>query len=286
MRIFVFKKIGFKDRQSEKLKDANNRKAILIDVNINNDMKMLCLHQQKDYTLLPTYLEIIFNLDLETESWEVREDSLISWCKRTFGVNNRFNIEQRLEFLQSQGLISFEVIGNNTKTIPEVSVNNDQTYQEVIPNLSETIVEVTPLETPETLAALRATITNQVNKDKVTNIPQTPKGESEGFLSFYENYPKKTTKAEAWEFWKKNKLDDSLSEIMDGLNRYNVSEQWLKEHFKYTPDPIRFLKNKKWVDHPPVYTPPKQPYQIHSTALPGNQITPAHLRQSGVIDIS
>lgn len=50
-----------------------------------------------------------------------------------------------------------------------------------------------------------------------------------------------------------------------------------------SPDSLRRNWVKIWAA---IDTKPKQPYQIHSTALPGNQITPAHLRQSGVIDIS
>lgn len=50
-----------------------------------------------------------------------------------------------------------------------------------------------------------------------------------------------------------------------------------------SPDSLRRNWVKIWAA---IDTKPKQPYQIHSTALPGNQITPAHMRQSGVIDIS
>jgi hypothetical protein len=168
MEVFVFKKAGFKNRQSAKLKGVNDRGNILISCHLNSDQKIGLLHSQKDYTLLATYQEILFNLDLETETWEISATAFKDWFRKTFSVNNRFKIEERLEWLSNVGLIEFKRVSYEVST-GEVSENNSETIEKVFPNNSETFAEVYPLEPAETLTALHATITNQHNKTNTTN---------------------------------------------------------------------------------------------------------------------
>jgi hypothetical protein len=107
MEIYIFKKSGFKNRQSAKLKDAKSRNSILIDVHLQNDGKILLLHSQKDYTLLGTYLHILSRIDLEDEVWQVRVDEFKNWFRKTFNVGNKFEIEKRIQWLADAGLFEF-----------------------------------------------------------------------------------------------------------------------------------------------------------------------------------
>jgi hypothetical protein len=145
--MYVFRKPGFQKRQSEKLKDVNSRKAILVDANIVNDSKILMLHEQRDYTLFPLYLHILSKLDLQTESWEVREDEFRSWFLSTFKVSNRFALLSRLQWLSNAGLIEFYSTPNEVLT-ESCHVPNDV--------LTESY---TLLETAETPVSLHATKT-------------------------------------------------------------------------------------------------------------------------------
>lgn len=118
--------------------------------------------------------------------------------------------------------------------------------------------------------------------------PLPPDGGDEkkfsAFDEFYGNYPIKTTKKEALAFWTKNKLDSKLLEILEGLNRYKVSDLWTKEKGAYVCDPIRFLTKERWRDDP-------EPARLNAvkrpigTMLGGNEITPAHLRPNGPIKL-
>ncbi len=113
MDVYIFKKPGFKKRQSAKLRDANHRDSILVDVGILNDEKIMLLHAEKDYTLFSTFIHILGKIETESESWEVRVDIFKNWFRKTFGVNNRFDIDQRLEWLSNHGLIEFKRVSND-----------------------------------------------------------------------------------------------------------------------------------------------------------------------------
>ena len=157
MEFYVFSKPGFKQRQSDKLKDANTRRAILVDCDLNNDPKILMLYAQKDVSLIGILFEIWANLDTETETWEIPKHHFDHWVRKTFSDSNRFDVQKRLQWLSNNGLIGFQCIPN------EVPIGS-----QCIPN--------TPLELPETRVALRATITNtkQTKKDPPTSSEAPP----------------------------------------------------------------------------------------------------------------
>lgn len=149
---YVFKKKGFKYRQSERLMSANKRQAIMIDAHINSDPKVELLHSQRDYTLMPTYIEILCNLDQVTEEWEISEASFKNWFRKKFQVNNRFRIEERLEWLSNAGLIEFKRVSNDVLTT----------------SLRSNKPEVYPLEQAETQALTDPYITNTIQPKQPT----------------------------------------------------------------------------------------------------------------------
>jgi hypothetical protein len=236
MRVFVFKKSGFKERQSEKLKDSNKRKAILVDSNLNNDSKILLLHSQKDYTLLGAYFHILSRLELETETWVVRVDEFKNWFRRTFNVNNRFNIEERLEWLSNNGLIEF-LTGSNEVLTDSLTGSN-----EVLKHVE------TPLETPETLAALRATKTNETKRNETKQKPPTPlRGESEFFKKFYsELYPRRENRPDAWKAWQQMGGDSLVDDIFAGIEKWRASGKF--KNMRYVPMPGPWLRGERWKD--------------------------------------
>lgn len=153
MEFYRFSKPGFQKRQSSKLKGANQRNAVLVSCSLNDDPKIIALHSRKDHALLGIFLEILFNLDFETESWEVRVDHFDRWARVKFadGAPN-FKTRARLEWLHEDGVIHFEVQTGcldlfKTKSKPEVNPIQTQGKPEVN----------TPFRQAETPVALRAT---------------------------------------------------------------------------------------------------------------------------------
>jgi hypothetical protein len=224
MEFYLFKKPGFKARQSQKLKNANKRMSILVDVDIVNDGKILLLHTQRDFTLLATYLHILGKLDLETESWFVRRDEFENWFKKTFGLSNRFNIEERLEWLSQVGLIEFQKVCNEVATpqAPPLDQAETQEYPEK--------------DHP------------YIRESKVNKTPPTPKGESDAFQQFWDIYPNKQKKQYAKQIWSRKKLDSKLAEVIRGVVMYKKTRQWIKDDGAFVPHASTFLNQELWLD--------------------------------------
>lgn len=75
----------------------------------------------------------------------------------------------------------------------------------------------------------------KLKKEKGASLPS--------FEDFWKAYPKKTTKKECQDWWKKNA--DKRQAAIDGLDFYkrNTDPQ-------YYLDPIRYLKRERWLDKP------------------------------------
>lgn len=160
---YKFKKPGFKFRQSEKLKDRNRRGAILIDVDIANDGKMLLLHAQRDYTLAMTFIHILGKLDCESETWTVNKHEFDNWFRATFQVNNKFDILKRLYWLSNAGLIEFEEV-----SIGFLSTKQSDPIGQTNPKQSGPIGETTPNRD----AVNPRGSTRDLNKANETNVSQ------------------------------------------------------------------------------------------------------------------
>lgn len=63
------------------------------------------------------------------------------------------------------------------------------------------------------------------------------------FAWFWEKYPKKTTKKQCFDWWKKN--PGKRQAAIDGLEYYKRSTD-----AQYYLDPIRYLKRERWLDKP------------------------------------
>ncbi len=105
-----------------------------------------------------------------------------------------------------------------------------------------------------------ATVTQQ-NKNKHKNKnqeyipPKSPKGGkgqpdySPEFLAFYQKYPRKEKKAEAFKEWKSIAPQNGTYEaIMSALEKFKSSEGWKKEEGKFIPHPSTWLYQRRWED--------------------------------------
>jgi hypothetical protein len=84
-------------------------------------------------------------------------------------------------------------------------------------------------------------------KEKSKTPPLSPKGESASFTAFYELYPKKKAKQDAYKAWQKLKLDPYQAVIMRSVEDHMArDEQW--RDIQYIPNPATFLRGKRWED--------------------------------------
>ena len=71
----------------------------------------------------------------------------------------------------------------------------------------------------------------------------------EQFEEFYKQYPKKVKKQEVKKWFEKNKPSNELfSSMMNSLEQFRGSKDWLKDNGQYIPYPSTWLKQKRWED--------------------------------------
>lgn len=69
------------------------------------------------------------------------------------------------------------------------------------------------------------------------------------FEVFYQAYPRKVKKQETLKWFKKNKPNDELlTKMLDALEKFKRTNDWIKENGKYIPHPITWLNQKRWED--------------------------------------
>lgn len=101
----------------------------------------------------------------------------------------------------------------------------------------------------------------QINKEnKKNNTPLSPKGAEEidsGFEKFWQAYPRRVAKTRAENAWKKLKPNKELIDrILDALEKFKKTSQWLKDNGDYIPYPATWLNGRRWeeMEEQPVQT--------------------------------
>ncbi len=89
--------------------------------------------------------------------------------------------------------------------------------------------------------------TRDLDKSRLEKNPPTPQGgTSVRFDEFYNSYPKKTSKKQSLDYWKRNKLDGKADQILAGVKHWRETGGF--DRLQYVPDPIRFLRNERYLD--------------------------------------
>lgn len=87
----------------------------------------------------------------------------------------------------------------------------------------------------------------QVNKGTMEQYPA-----DWDFDVFWNEYPKKVDKQNAFKAWKKLKPDEDLRDkIISAIRSWKDSEQWNKENGQYIPYPATWLNKRRWEDDLP-----------------------------------
>lgn len=68
------------------------------------------------------------------------------------------------------------------------------------------------------------------------------------FLQFWDAYPKKKDKANARKAWDRAKVNGSVSEVMQSLERQKQSEDWKKNGGQFIPLPSTWINARRWED--------------------------------------
>lgn len=68
------------------------------------------------------------------------------------------------------------------------------------------------------------------------------------FLNFWEAYPRRVGKGDAWKSWQKS--TPAIADVLKALAWQSRSQDWTKEGGKYIPNPATYLNQRRWEDEP------------------------------------
>ena len=79
-----------------------------------------------------------------------------------------------------------------------------------------------------------------------------PQAEGRSFTAFWEDYPAKINREDAWETWKAINPDaQTVGRIKSGLEAWKRSPQWTEDGGRYIPSAAKWLKDRRWEVLPP-----------------------------------
>ena len=87
---------------------------------------------------------------------------------------------------------------------------------------------------------------------KCAGAESKPQAEGRSFTCFWEDYPAKINREEAWETWKAINPDaQTVGRIKAGLEAWKRSPQWTEDGGRYIPSAAKWLKDRRWEVLPP-----------------------------------
>lgn len=106
----------------------------------------------------------------------------------------------------------------------------------------EKIREGNPPKPPEG-AEVGLTLALEVDGQEPPKDQYTP-----DFITFWDAYPKKKSKGDAWKAWRKLKCKAVLTQILMAINAQRQSHDWRKEGGQFIPHPASWLNARQWED--------------------------------------
>lgn len=81
---------------------------------------------------------------------------------------------------------------------------------------------------------------------------RAPVKEGRAFTSFWEDYPNKADRSDAWDVWKSLNPDgETVRAIKAGLDAWRQSGQWLDDGGRFIPSAAKWLSKRRWECPPP-----------------------------------
>jgi hypothetical protein len=101
--------------------------------------------------------------------------------------------------------------------------------------------------------------------DSLARSREERRGETEEstarFAEFWQAYPKRVAKPDAFRAWAKLKLHNGdFEKVMEALERYKLSEQWQRDNGQYVPHPATWLNKRRFDDE--LELPPSGPKRV------------------------
>ena len=158
----------------------------------------------------------------------------------TFVLRKFFTLEDGI-YIQKR--IQEEIEEYHTKAETNKRIANDRETKRKLNNTNreQVVNEASPNHKP---------LTNN-HKPLTTIKPKPPRTSAldDGFLEFWNIYPKKTGKVDAQKKWISKK--PNIDGVLQALQWQIASEQWNKNNGEFIPNPSTYINQERWNDEPP-----------------------------------
>lgn len=96
------------------------------------------------------------------------------------------------------------------------------------------------------------TKTEAIKSATAPSAGRTPVKEGRAFTAFWENYPNKADRDDAWDAWRTLNPDgETVRAIQAGLEGWKQSGQWLDDGGRFVPAAAKWLSKRRWEAAPP-----------------------------------
>lgn len=198
-------------------------------------IKLLCLQHQTGHLKEKDMLNICKTYD---------EDIFSKFKKDEEG--NYYNERLEEEIIRRK---KYSESRRNNRKKKDLEEQKEETYEEDMKNICNSYEEHMETET------VNITKTIDINKNK-DNRGMGEEGKIEilevwetQFNDFYKQYPKKVKKQDVKKWFQKNKPSSELfSSMMNSLEQFKKSRDWLKDNGQFIPYPTTWLNQKRWED--------------------------------------
>jgi len=69
-----------------------------------------------------------------------------------------------------------------------------------------------------------------------------------GWVEFWNEYPRKDSKARAFEVWKRQRLHAQQQTVMTHLRTIKLTDQWTRDGGKFVPHAATYLSQRRYLD--------------------------------------
>ena len=242
---------------------SNNKKYYYLKLKENffDSEEMIILQNMPDGYLYSDILMKLYLRSLKNEG-KLMFKNLIPYTPSALAQVVRHQtgtVEKALKIFQDLGLV--EMLDNGAiymldiqNFIGESSTEADRIrkYRSQIKQDVQMLQQTNDKSTPEIEKEIDININNIYGQDDLDHKEQEKSVKplwEEQFEEFYKNYPKKVKKQDVKKWFKKNKPSSELfSSMMNSLEQFRGSKDWLKDKGQYIPYPSTWLNQKRWED--------------------------------------
>lgn len=242
---------------------SNNKKYYYLKLKENffDSEEMIILQNMPDGYLYSDILMKLYLRSLKNEG-KLMFKNLIPYTPSALAQVVRHQtgtVEKALKIFQDLGLV--EMLDNGAiymldiqNFIGESSTEADRIrkYRSQIKQDVQMLQQTNNKSTPEIEKEIDININNIYGQDDLDHKEQEKSVKplwEEQFEEFYKNYPKKVKKQDVKKWFKKNKPSSELfSSMMNSLEQFRGSKDWLKDKGQYIPYPSTWLNQKRWED--------------------------------------